>query len=237
MDKIIQDELKWLCNSGPEAEELYNEVIAQNVYGVSYLSLNNREVIDIGANMGMFSIFASKLGAKKVIAVEPISSTVELFNQHIKKAEVNNITVKQNIVSDISNQTVKIGLQDKCGHNSVYSPSDKFEEIKTITIKELVALTYTDNIFLKIDCEGGEYDIFLNADPLDMAKISTIAIEIHGDLHPKYKGVWRIHKALFDFGFIPIQQKQMKAWNADQFGNVINTWDLPTTEEIWVRNE
>ena len=237
MDKIIQNDLKWLCDSGAEAKELYNEVISENVYGIGYLNMNNREVIDIGANMGMFSIFASKFGAEKVIAVEPISTTVALLNQHIKKADVNNIIVKQNIVSDISNQTVKIGLQDKCGHNSVYSPSDKFEEIKTITLKELIALTNTNTIFLKMDCEGGEYDIILNADPLDMAKIHTIAIEIHGDLHPKYKGVWKIHRALFDFGFIPIQQKQMKAWDIDHFGNAINYRDLPTTEEIWVRDE
>ena len=128
-------------------------------------------------------------------------------------------------------------MQDKCGHNSVYSPSDKFEKIKTITLKELIALTNTDTIFLKMDCEGGEYDIILNADPLDMAKIHTIAIEIHGDLHPTHKGVWKIHRALFDFGFIPIQQKQMKAWDIDYFGNAINYRDLPTTEEIWIRDE
>jgi len=225
-------ELKWLSDRSAEAKELYNEVIANNCYGLTPEICKDREFIDIGANMGMFSIFASYLGASKVIAVEPVSSTVAILKDNI--SDIDNISVLQNIVSDVGNQIIKIGLQDKCGHNSVYSPSDNFEEVETITLKDLLDMTTSNNVFLKIDCEGGEYDILLNADNLD--RVTTVAIEIHADLHPNLKGAWHIHKALDDFGFKPIQQNQMQAWNVDLLGNSYNIRNLSVSEEIWVRH-
>ena len=234
---MIQDTIRWLANNNAEARELYEEVILHNGYGITQEICKNKDFIDIGANMGMFSIYASMLGASKVIAVEPISTTVAMLNANIKQANIDNVIVRQNIVSNVANKLIKIGLQDTCGHNSVYSPSDKFEEIKTTTLKELLDLVNTNNVFLKIDCEGGEYDILLNADANDMARISTVAIEIHADLHPTYKGAWHIHKALYAFGFKPIQQHQMKVWDVDWRGNAVNIRDLPTSKEIWVRHE
>jgi len=231
------DSLEWLGYRSKEANELYHEVIVNNSYAITPEICKDREFIDIGANMGMFSILASTLGASKVIAIEPVSSTFEILEENIKQAGINNIFVHKNIVSNVSGETVKIGLQDKCGHNSVYSPSEDYEEVKTIYLKDILNLLSTDNIFLKIDCEGGEYDILLNADPEDMARITSIAIEIHGELHPTFKGFWHIHKALYSFGYKPIQQNQLKSWSVDQFGNAFNICNLPVSEEIWIRNE
>ena len=231
------DSLEWLGYRSKEANELYHEVIVNNSYAITPEICKDREFIDIGANMGMFSILASTLGASKVIAIEPVSSTVEILEENIKQAGIHNIFVHKNIVSNVSGETVKIGLQDKCGHNSVYSPSEDYEQVKTIYLKDILNLLLTDNIFLKIDCEGGEYDILLNADPEDMARITSIAIEIHGELHPTFKGFWHIHKALYSFGYKPIQQNQLKSWSVDQFGNAFNICNLPVSEEIWIRNE
>ena len=231
------DSLEWLGYRSKEANELYHEVIVNNSYAITPEICKDREFIDIGANMGMFSILASTLGASKVIAIEPVSSTVEILEENIEKAGIHNIFVHKNIVSNVSGETVKIGLQDKCGHNSVYSPSEDYEQVKTIYLKDILNLLLTDNIFLKIDCEGGEYDILLNADPEDMARITSIAIEIHGELHPTFKGFWHIHKALYSFGYKPIQQNQLKSWSVDQFGNAFNICNLPVSEEIWIRNE
>ena len=229
--------LEWLADKSNEAKELYNEVIATNCYALTPEICQGRDFIDIGANIGMFSIFASTLGASKVIAIEPVSTTVKILKDNIKQSNLNNIFVVQGLVSSINGESKEIGLEDKSGHNSVYSSSDKTETIGTVTLKSLLNLVDGKNIFLKIDCEGSEYDVLLNADPRNMARIEAIAIEIHGELHPDYKGFWHIHKALYSFGFRPIRQNQLKAWNVDQFGNLFNVRDLPISEEIWIRNE
>jgi len=232
-----KNELIWLSEHNEEARELFTEVILTNCYGLSHEICANRDFIDIGANMGMFSIFASYLGARKVIAVEPVSSTISLLRNNIQRSGFNNIMSLQYLASSVDGDLKEIALQDKSGHNSLYTTGEKTESIETITLSKILELLDSNHIFLKIDCEGGEYDVLLNADPKDMARIDAIAIEIHAELHPEYKGFWHIHKALYSFGFKPIRQNQLKAWNLDQFGIAINVRDLPVYEEIWIRNE
>jgi FkbM family methyltransferase len=235
-DQKVKDSLAWLCNNGPEAIELYDEVICSNIYKVTTKNLKGRDVIDIGANMGTFSLFASKLGANKVIAVEPVSETVRVFKTNMQIANTSNIILKQNVVSDEAGKIVKMALQTKCGHNSAYTESEHYEEVPTITLKELLDLTNKENVFLKIDCEGGEYDVFMTATPEDVAPITTIAIEIHGDLHPKYQGVHTMQSKLVALGYKLIDRKQIGCWDGiDQYGRQINYRDLPLTNEIWSR--
>lgn len=233
-DQSVKDSLKWLCNNGPEAIELYDEVIHSNIYKVTTKNLKGRDVIDIGANMGTFALFASKLGANKVIAVEPVSETVRIFKTNMQIANTSNIVLKQNVVSDESGKVVKMALQTKCGHNSAYTESEHYEEVLTITLKELLDLTNRENVFLKIDCEGGEYDVFMTATPEDVAPITTIAIEIHGDLHPKYQGVHIMQSKLAALGFKLVDRKQIGCWDGiDEHGRQINYRDMPLTNEIW----
>ena len=234
-DKNIKDSLSWMNENGEEAKELYKEVITENIYGISRYSLKDRDVIDIGANMGTFSIFASKLGANKVVAVEPVSDTIRVFKMNMQKADVTNIILKQNIASDESGKMMKMALQEKCGHNSAYTESDNYEEVETTTLKDLLESTNKNNVFLKMDCEGGEYDVLLTVDPQDMQAITTIAIEIHGDLHPEYKGVSIIQQKLTNLGYERVSHKQIGTWNVDEFGNTFNYRDLPLTNEIWQR--
>jgi hypothetical protein len=76
----------------------------------------------------------------------------------------------------------------------------------------------------------------MNADPEDMKRVSTIAIEIHGDLHPKYSGVKIAQDRLSELGFKLIDRKQIGCWDGvDQNGNLINYRDLPLTQEQWSR--
>jgi FkbM family methyltransferase len=235
-DKQAKDELSWMRELNEEANEHFNEVVTENIYGVNGHNLKDREVIDIGANIGTFSIFASKLGAKKVISVEPVSATVELFKNNIEKAQAKNIVVNQNIASNKSGNMFKIALHNKTGHNSVYNTSDNYEEIPTISFKDLLAMAKGDNIFVKMDCEGGEYDILLNADFEDMQRISAVALEIHGDLHPVYKGIDIIENKLKSFGLKCVKQNKIGCWDGvDQFGNLINYRDLNLAQQIWVR--
>lgn len=234
--KDIVEQLSWMADLNEEAREHYNEVVASNIYGVNRHNLKDRTVMDIGTNIGMFSIFASKLGAKKVVSVEPVSSTFATLTSNINRAGVTNIIANQNIASNETGGVVKMALQEKSGHNSAYMVGEHYEEIPTISFKDLLAQADDSNIFLKMDCEGGEYDILLNADFEDMKKVSTIAIEIHGDLHPVHKGIDLIRNRLTGFGFKPTKQTQIGCWDGvDANGKLINYRDLPITQEIWNR--
>ena len=68
-------------------------VILQNQYKLSEEKVKGRIVVDGGANTGVFSIFAAKLGAKKVYAFEPIAENVELIRRNAEKNGVSDIVV------------------------------------------------------------------------------------------------------------------------------------------------
>jgi len=236
IDDAAKKSLSWLCENGKEAIELYDEVITHNIYQVSSQNLMGRDVIDIGANMGTFSLFASRLGANKVISVEPVSNTVEILKANIQKAQATNISVLMNAASYTSGAILHIGTQAKTGHNSLYKASSSYEEISTVSLKDLLAMSKSDDIYLKMDCEGGEYDVLMSLKPDDMKRISTIAIEIHGDLHPFHKGINTMQDKLAYLGYTQKDRRQIGAWDGiDQNGNFINYREIPFSQELWVR--
>jgi ribosomal protein L31 len=130
---------------------------------------------------------------------------------------------------------VRIGLQEKSGHNSLYGQSKNYESVYAVTLSDLIRQLGGDNIFLKMDCEGAEYDILLGTPHEEMAKVSRIAIEIHSDVHPSYKGFDLIWNRLKEFGFSLVDRQPLFAWDVDSLGHKVNYRPLPLTGEIWNR--
>ena len=236
IEDLAKQSLSWLCENGKEAIELYDEVITHNIYQVTCENLQGRDVIDIGANMGTFSLFASRLGANKVISVEPVSSTVDILRANIERAKITNISVLMNAASDEAGKVLLIGSQAKTGHNSLYKASQTYQKVTTICLKDLLSMCDGNNIYLKMDCEGGEYDVLMGLEPRDMDRISTIAIEIHGDLHPVHKGINTMQEKLAYLGFTQKDRRQIGAWDGiDANGKFINYREIPFSQELWVR--
>lgn len=228
--------LAWICESGKEATEIFNEVVRDNIYQIYPENIKGRCVIDIGANIGTFSMLAANYGAAKVVAVEPVSSTYNTLLNNLSKAKVDNVVVPQKaVVLNEEGKKISIGLNDKCGHNSLYKSGNGQEEVSSVTLKNLLNMVDGDDVFLKIDCEGSEYDILMNMSKEDMDRISTLAIEVHLDLHPTYKGLEVIEEKIKSFGLKLVDRKQVGCWDLDSNGKMVNFRPLPLTNEIWVR--
>lgn len=233
----IQDVSKilgWLSGSNDEANEIYNEVVVQNTYNLSNADVAGKTVIDIGANIGVFSILAAALGAKNILSVEPVRSTYETFNKNIKLSGFDTvIKTFKNVVSDVKDDVIKISLCNQSGHNSIYNVEDSYEEVSSITLSDLLSKTDDNDIFLKMDCEGSEFDIILGATDEEMNRISKIVLEVHTDLHPIYKDLTELHQKMNEFGFKLLDEKQMCIWDYDENGDLVNCRKMPLRTEIW----
>jgi FkbM family methyltransferase len=212
---------------------MHREVIEANQYHLSKEKVKDRIVVDIGANIGAFSLYAAMLGAKKVIAVEPISASYNTFLKNIHRLGLKNITTYKNIVAEKGNQFLPVSLNSNAGANSMYNVSNNYEVVETTTFANIMNQIEGNNILLKLDCEGGEYDVIMNSFPEDFIRINEIMMEIHTDLHPKYKGKQIIEEKLKEYGFELVDNTQIYYWDYDSNGNAINHREAPFVNQHW----
>ena len=111
--------------------------------------LKGRIVIDAGTYMAETCLYFAKQGASKVYGFE---IDVENYNIGLENIRLNNMTDK-----------IRLYLQSAT-HES---------------IRDLIAQYDLKDIFLKIDCEGCEYEILENADPETFRNINDIVLEYH----------------------------------------------------------
>jgi hypothetical protein len=129
-------------------------------YGLEQISLQPQDtVIDIGANIGMFSIYVKKKFGCNIISFEPIPINFENFKTNI---EINGLSLYDfqlhNIaISSKDNDTIKIGTPDyNSGGSSIFHICDIISECQTQTLHKYINESC---VYLKIDTEGAEYDI------------------------------------------------------------------------------
>jgi len=204
MDKlglIKEDPLLFIAKNNVKIEvpkrlhHEFKEIFMENAYaiGLKKKIKNNPIIIDIGANVGFFTMFAaSKYRVCTIYSYEPIHSN---YQQLVKNKELN------------SNETIFCFNKAVCGNNGKikinYDKTDLFTtsatitnnggdnnkdsiEIPCLTLSEIFKENNLDHCdLLKLDCEGAEYDILYNTPKEILDKIDQVAIEVHGGKNEK----------------------------------------------------
>lgn len=140
-------------------------------------------ILDIGANIGYFSILFSVLSPNgKVLAVEPIEENVTLINQSKFLNSIENLEISQCAVGKSVGANEFHVMKDNA--YSGFLDTERVEPKSTITVKTETLTTLLDKSgldrldFIKIDVEGAEYDIFSHSiDFLDQFKPKFIMAE------------------------------------------------------------
>ena len=119
-------------------------------------------VLDVGANRGYFTCFASKqVENGRVFSFEPSPASFKLLTTNLQLNNIKNVTAESKAVSS-SEKTVDLFLSpgDDAG-NSLYIKSDSKVSVPTVELASYSQQHAIERIdFLKIDCEGEEYVIF-----------------------------------------------------------------------------
>lgn len=175
----------------PKQTDFFNimEVIEINSY-FRYFGIEKGDtVLDLGANIGVFSILAHKYAPQNVICVEadPVN-----FRQLCKNTELNNmksVLINKAVWNkDDSFLTFKLA-ESRSTHGSIFNlPNESNIQqitVPTISLESLVK-EYGPIDFLKSDIEGAEFDMFIETPKSCLKKIDKLSIEYH-TWHPKYK--------------------------------------------------
>jgi FkbM family methyltransferase len=153
-------------------------------------------VIDIGAHIGAFSIFAAKQAKRgQVYAYEPHPENFKLLKTNIKLNNLKNI--EPSSLGVLGSKTAKLYIDEtnNAGH-SMFNKSYKHLTVKCTSLREIFDqnnIQYCD--FLKMDCEGAEHDILFNTPEDIFDKIGAIVMEYHPAVYKK-KGVSELQQLL-----------------------------------------
>jgi FkbM family methyltransferase len=147
-------------------------------------------VMDIGAGLGDFSVSAARNHAhRKIAAFEPFSESVQLLRENLALNGIANVQVFSLAVGKI---TGPMQLQTATGvavrHSTaaaVGAGASGALAVEGVTLDEALRMAGFDRCeLLKVDCEGGEYDIFFHAGDAALKKIQRIAMEYHDGCTP-----------------------------------------------------
>lgn len=156
-------------------------------------------VVDVGANVGVFSLFAAR-AARLVYSLEPASSNFSRLVSNVSPTR--NIT-PLNLACAARDGRASLDLSDNPVSFSLMTSScpDRSETVDVITLGTLFELYKIERCdFLKLDCEGSEFEIILGADPSILNRVVRIVMEYHDHFSSKHSHVDILEK-LKTFGF------------------------------------
>jgi len=177
---VFNDGLKVKLRAGTSDRNVVNDVLLQNFYTPKGFEIKSGDmVIDIGAHIGTFSLFAARF-AKRIYAFEPLVSNFNILKENIKINGFHNIEAYNFAVADKSGTRDLFVVQGNMAANSLYLETEFKTKVETISLDDIVK---RNNIFqidyLKLDCEGAEYDILMKCSPDVLVKIQKIGMECH----------------------------------------------------------
>jgi len=148
-------------------------------------------VIDIGANVGYYTLYLSKfLKTGKIISIEADPETCSVLKKNCELNNMKNVIIHNFAISNKSGQITFYKSETHSGENSIYSSGIKNKKssisIPASTLDKMLKSNYPKIDFIKIDVEGAEFDVLKGGE--DTLKITKkILIELHEDILKKNK--------------------------------------------------
>ncbi|PZS29897.1 MAG: hypothetical protein DLM58_14730 [Pseudonocardiales bacterium] len=178
------------CPNRPGARVPIYEIFAEDCYRLDWFlgPLRQRpvQVIDIGGHVGTFSCRLAQLhpGAS-IMAFEPSPTSAQFLRRNVEQNGFGErVTVFEQALAATSGFAVfddngaGSGLNGlvSAGHASGAGTATKVE---TVAFDDAVATAPAPVTVVKIDCEGGEYDLVLGSSPTSWSTVQRVVIEYH----------------------------------------------------------
>ncbi|MFN6539328.1 methyltransferase [Nostoc calcicola FACHB-389] len=226
----------YYVGSKEETEYIFKEVFIEQQYLQNGIVIREGDCIfDVGANIGMFSLFVNQLQEKvKIYAFEPIEKIFDVLNENVRLhyLEKNVFLFNYGLSSENNHEQIFTFYPQMTG-NSTSKPGEKlvnidavfdkvsndvedlftdfFKDVEQVkcqvrTLSSVIKELGINSIdLLKIDVEGEEYEVFKGIESSDWAKIKQIVAEVH-DRQGKLD---RIKEMLTFYGFSQIKAEKI----------------------------
>ena len=158
---------------------VFEDVAVTDLYHMEEKDFKGRNVLDAGANVGIFSIIACAAGARTVVAIKPNSDSFSRLVRNCRPWQ--NIHPLRFAVHDGTQAFCRtVGVGQECMVE--LSPSG---DVPVVTLRQAAALfPPSDNdALLKMDIEGAEFEA-LQHDGAALRRFRTVMLETHCPANP-----------------------------------------------------
>lgn len=166
------------------------EVFVQRRYADGFPFYESATILDVGAHKGYFSLFAARHAAPgaRIIAVEPHPQTAVILRENLRRNGVEKVQVAECALAG-NEGTAHLHLAQSFSHSLHAGPDAEAVEVETTTLPALIGRYEFEQIdFLKMDCEGAEYDVFLSAEAATLDRIGALSLEFHDRHDERFTG-------------------------------------------------
>ena len=141
------------------------EVVHEKVYRFWEDVKEGDVVLDIGASVGAYAVSILENNPKKVYCVEPSKKLMSILKSNCDSEKI---------------ETINWGIVEQEGDGIIIF-GGKDQQFKGITFKNMLKRYSIDHVdYMKVDCEGGEYNIFRDENmEFLLNKVKFMAIEVH----------------------------------------------------------
>ncbi len=166
--------------------DMITEVVDYDCYQLKELEWEpgqNRQIVDIGANVGVTALVLSQIPGACVVCYEPDNGNCDFLRSNIERNQVSNVSVVQAAVADFDGalefqmDAESTGGRLLAGGTASSKPTVKVDTVSLTCVLEQFGDQQVD--LIKCDCEGGEYSIIEQMTPAVAARIRNLSIEVH----------------------------------------------------------
>lgn len=174
-----------------EFKALFHEIWVNHCYAPEPLIFVSQDtIVEIGAHMGVFTLWAAtQFPDIRIVSLEPCPESFAILQQNVTGNCLNSVELLQSACGGELGTAV-LHSRGPFSMHTLYERdllSSSFRSVGSVPIVTL------DNLFndyhidrcglLKLDCEGAEYEILLNASDASLRRIRHIAMEYHVGLN------------------------------------------------------
>lgn len=196
----FDDGMRVFASSGLEVKFQYDEIFRSHCY--SFALPVRPFVIDVGANIGLFSLFVKlQRPEASILAFEPVPETAAVFRRNAELHRLSAVDVREVALGSRPERDAPFTYYPALPGNSTRYPAQKAASIAalgllynarvaerlyqgrpmTVRVDRLSSYLLAERPvdLLKVDVEGAELDVLLGIDAAHWPLIRQVSLEVH----------------------------------------------------------
>lgn len=171
------DVANWFSNPDNHTNIIIKQINEDRMYDPIFAGRTDMMVIDLGANCGLFSLYAAD-SCKKLIAVEPTPSTFDVLEEMVKDHDQ---IIPLQLAIGPHNEMISFFINENSTTNSMLDRNGTETQVQCMTLETLLFMQGFETVdFIKCDIEGSEMQALTDATLAPIAdKVKFWFVEVH----------------------------------------------------------